>query len=71
MAGHHRCHLRRAGPPHGAWVALPAFVASRIMCRSLVSTMVDHFSLAIGTPSQPIMAECDARTDDALARLVF
>ena len=25
-------------------VALPAFVASRIMCRPLVSTLVDHFS---------------------------
>ena len=32
--------------------------------------MVDHFSLAFGTPSQAIMAEYDARTDDALARLV-
>ena len=50
--------------------ALPAFVASRIMCRSLVSTMVGHFSLASGTPSQPIMAKYDARTDAALARLV-
>ena len=51
-------------------VALPAFVASRIMCRLLVSTRIDHFSLAFGTPSQPIMAEYDARTDEALARLV-
>ena len=50
--------------------ALPKFVANRIMCRPLVSTMVDHFSLAFGTPSKPIMAEYDARTDAALARLV-
>ena len=28
--------------------ALPAFVASRIMCRPLLSTMVDHSSLAFG-----------------------
>ena len=33
-------------------VASPAFVASRIMCRTLVSTMVEHFSAAFGTPSQ-------------------
>ena len=32
--------------------------------------MVDHFSLAFGTPSQSIIAEYDARTDAALARLV-
>ena len=32
-------------------VALPAFVASRIMCRPLVPTMVDHFSAAFGFPS--------------------
>ena len=40
VAGYHGRHLRRAGPPHGAWVSLPAFVASRIMCRPLVSIMV-------------------------------
>ena len=51
-------------------VTLPAFVASRIMCRPLVSTIVDHFSIAFGVPSQSIMAEYDARTDAALARLV-
>ena len=50
--------------------ALPAFVASRIMCRPLVTTMVDHFSAAFGTPSQPILAEYDTRTDEALSRLV-
>ena len=47
-----------------------AFVASRIMCRPLVSTMVDHFSLAFGVANQLIMAEYDARTDAALTRLV-
>ena len=51
-------------------VALPAFVASRIMCRPFVSTMIDHFSLAFDFPSQPIVAEYDARTEEALARLV-
>ena len=51
-------------------VALPAFVARRIMCRPLVSTMVDHFSHAFGTPSRPIMAEYDTHTDEALTRLV-
>ena len=51
-------------------IALSAFVASRIMCRPLVSTMVDHFSLACGVPSQSIMAEYDTRTDAALTRLV-
>ena len=45
-------------------VALPAVVAS------LVSTTIDHLRLAFGTTSQPIMAEYDARADDALARLV-
>ena len=68
VAGHHRRHLRRAGPPHGTRIA--AFVASRIMCRPLVSTMVDHFSLAFGVANQLIMAEYDARTDAALTRLV-
>ena len=51
-------------------VALLAFVASRITCRPLVSTMVDHFSAAFGAPSQHIMAEHDTRTDEALSRLV-
>ena len=32
--------------------------------------MIDHFSTAIGTPSQPIMAEYDTRTDEALARVI-
>ena len=50
--------------------ALPAFVASGIMCRPLVSTMVDHYSAAFGTPCQPIMVECDECTDEALSRLV-
>ena len=50
--------------------ALPAFVASRIMCRPLVSTIVDHFSRAFGVPTQLITAEYDARTDAALTRLV-
>ena len=58
------------GPSHGAWGR-----ASRLRCQPhhmspLVSTMVDHFSLAFGTPSQPIMAEYDAHTDAALARRV-
>ena len=46
-------------------VALPAFVASRILSR----TMVDHFCAAIGASRQTIMAEYDARTDEALSRL--
>ena len=49
-------------------IALSAFVASRIMCRPLVSTMVDNFSLVFGVPSQSIMAEYDTRTDAALTR---
>ena len=40
------------------------------MCRPLVSTVVEHSSAAFGTPSQPIMAEYDTRTDEALSRLV-
>ena len=48
-------------------IPLPAFVASRITCRPLVSAMVGH---AFGVPNQSIMAECDARTDTTLARLV-
>ena len=50
-------------------VALPAFVASRILSRPLVATMVDHFCAAIGASRQMIMAEYDARTDEALSRL--
>ena len=50
-------------------VALPAFVASRILSRPLVATMVDHFCAAIGASRQTIMAEYDARTDEALSRL--
>ena len=51
-------------------IALPAFVASRIMYRPLVSTMVDHFSHVFGVPNQLVMTEYDARTDAALTRLV-
>ena len=36
------------GPRTALSAALPAFVASRIMCRSLVSTMIGHFSIAFG-----------------------
>ena len=50
-------------------VALPAFVASRILSRPLVVTMVDHLCAAIGASRQTIMAEYDARTDEALSRL--
>ena len=50
-------------------VALPAFVASRILSRPLVVTMVDHLCAAIGASRQIIMAEYDARTDEALSRL--
>ena len=50
-------------------VALPAFVASRILSRPLVATMVDHLCAAIGALRQPIMAEYDAHTDEALSRL--
>ena len=39
-------------------------------CRPLVSTMVDHFSLAFGVPHQPTKAEYDARTDAAFTRFV-
>ena len=63
------------GSPAEGWasaqrseIAFSAFVASRIMCRPLVSTMVDHFSLAFGVSSQSIMAEYDTRTDAALTR---
>ena len=42
----------------------------RIMCRPLVSTMVDHFSHAFGVPNQLIMTEYDVRTGAALTRLV-
>ena len=50
-------------------VALPAFVASRILSRPLVATMVDHLCAAIGASRQTIMAAYDARTDEALSRL--
>ena len=64
-------------PDHSWWqattgvvtVALPAFVASRILSRPLVVTMVDHLCAAIGASRQTIMAEYDARTDEALSRL--
>ena len=50
-------------------VALPAFVASRILSHPLVVTMVDHLCAAIGASRQTITAEYDARTDEALSRL--
>ena len=50
-------------------VALPAFVASRILSRPVVVTMVDHLCAAVGASRQTIMAEYDARTDEALSRL--
>ena len=40
----------------GLRTAFPASPVACITCRSLVSTMVDHFGAAIGAPSQPIMA---------------
>ena len=40
------------------------------MCRPLVTTTTDHFSAAFGTPSQPILAEYDTRTGEALSRLI-
>ena len=40
-------------------------VAIRTVCRPLVTTMIDHFRVAFGTPSQPIVAECGTRTDEA------
>ena len=46
-------------------VALPAFVASRILSRPLVVTMV----AATRVSRQKVMAEYDARTDEALSRL--
>ena len=52
-------------------VALPAFVASRILSRPLVATMVDHFCAAIGASRETIMAEYNTRTDEALSRLAF
>ena len=52
-------------------VALPAFVASRILSRPLVATMVDHFCMAMGASRETIMAEYDTRTDEALSRLAF
>ena len=42
-------------------VALPAFVASRILSRPLVVTMVDNLCAAIGASRSVIMAEYDAR----------
>ena len=52
----------------GAWdcatavtVALPAFVASRILSRPLVVTMVDRLCAAIEASRKMIMAEYDAR----------
>ena len=51
-------------------VALPAFVASRILSRPFVVTMVDHLCAAIGPSRQTIMAEYDARTDEALPVLL-
>ena len=50
-------------------VALPAFVPSRILSRPLVVTMVDDLCAAIGASRQTIMAEYDARTDEASSRL--
>ena len=50
-------------------VALPTFVASRILSRPLVVTMMDHLCAASGASRQMMMAEYDARTDEALSRL--
>ena len=52
-------------------VALPAFVASRILSRPLVATMVDHLCAAIGASRETIMAEYDTRTDEALSCLSY
>ena len=69
VAGHHRCYSWGPGLCTAVTVALPAFVASRILSRLLVVTMVDHLCAAIGASRQMIMAEYDARTDEALSHL--
>ena len=61
------CGLEAWGLRTAVTVALPAFVASRILSRPLVVTMVDHLCAAIGASRSVIMAEYDART--ALSRL--
>ena len=64
---HHRSLLWWSRRSHGHWRALPAFLASRIMCRRLVTPVTDHPSAAL---NQRILTECDTRTDEALSRLV-
>ena len=67
------CHMRINGDmlDHDLLVAfdgqLRASVSATLssMYRPLVATMIDHIS-----QNQPIMAECDSRTDAALTRLV-
>ena len=52
-------------------VALLAFVASRIVSRFLVTTVVDHVRAAFGGTSRLTLAEYDTRTGEALSRLVI
>ena len=67
-AGHHGGLLWRSRPPRGPW-SRPSRVC-RQQHHVSPSTMVDHFSAAFSAPRQPIMAEYDTRTDEALSRLV-
>ena len=60
--------LPAAGWAHASLgIAVPAFAASRIFA---APGLHRGRLLFVGTPSQPIMAEHDARTDATLARLV-
>ena len=71
VAGHHRCHMRRAGPPHGAGDCAPRL---RRQSHHVPPLGVHHDRplqpCFFGVPNQSITTAYDARTDAAIARHV-
>ena len=51
-------------------VTLLAFIASRLVSRSLVPTLFEHFSMATGAPLPVLQRAYDRRNEDAVLSLV-
>ena len=60
--------LWRTWPSHRHWGG-PTGLNGQQHHVSSSGHLIDHFSTAFGTPSQPILAEYDTRTDEALSRV--
>ena len=51
-------------------VALPAFIASRLVSHPLVRNLLEHFCMATGAPLLLLQRACDKHTEDAVLSLI-